>query len=130
MTSGRISFAKIDEPLEVPNLLDLQTRSFDWLIGNDVWKARVEEDLAAGRTDVNTKSGLEEVFEELSPIEDFSQTMSLSFRDYRFEPPKYSVEECKERDVNYAASLFVTAEFMKTRPVRSRARPSSSATSR
>ena len=110
--SGRISFAKIDEPLEVPNLLDLQTRSFDWLIGNDVWKARVEEDLAAGRTDVNTKSGLEEVFEELSPIEDFSQTMSLSFRDYRFEPPKYSVEECKERDVNYAASLFVTAEFM------------------
>ncbi|GAB3915419.1 DNA-directed RNA polymerase subunit beta [Microlunatus endophyticus] len=112
MTSGRISFAKIDEPLEVPNLLDLQTRSFDWLIGNDVWKARVEADLAAGRTDVNTKSGLEEVFEELSPIEDFSQTMSLSFRDYRFEPPKYSVEECKERDVNYAASLFVTAEFM------------------
>ncbi|MBO0813053.1 MAG: DNA-directed RNA polymerase subunit beta, partial [Microlunatus sp.] len=110
--SGRISFAKIDEPLEVPNLLDLQTRSFDWLIGNDVWKARVEADLAAGRTDVNTKSGLEEVFEELSPIEDFSQTMSLSFRDYRFEPPKYSVEECKERDVNYAASLFVTAEFM------------------
>jgi DNA-directed RNA polymerase subunit beta len=110
--SGRISFAKIDEPLEVPNLLDLQTRSFDWLIGNDAWKARVEADLAAGRTDVNTKSGLEEVFEELSPIEDFSQTMSLSFRDYRFEPPKYSVEECKERDVNYAASLFVTAEFM------------------
>ncbi|QDP95488.1 DNA-directed RNA polymerase subunit beta [Microlunatus elymi] len=110
--SGRISFAKIDEPLEVPNLLDLQTRSFDWLVGNDVWKARVEADLAAGRTDVNTKSGLEEVFEELSPIEDFSQTMSLSFRDYRFEPPKYSVEECKERDVNYAASLFVTAEFM------------------
>ncbi len=110
--SGRISFAKIHEPLEVPNLLDLQTRSFDWLIGNDAWKARVEADLAAGRTDVNTKSGLEEVFEELSPIEDFSQTMSLSFRDYRFEPPKYSVEECKERDVNYAASLFVTAEFM------------------
>jgi DNA-directed RNA polymerase subunit beta len=110
--SGRISFAKIHEPLEVPNLLDLQTRSFDWLIGNDAWKARVEADLAAGRTDVNTKSGLEEVFEELSPIEDFSQTMSLSFRDYRFEPPKYTVEECKERDVNYAASLFVTAEFM------------------
>jgi DNA-directed RNA polymerase subunit beta len=110
--SGRISFAKIHEPLEVPNLLDLQTRSFDWLIGNDVWKARVAADLEAGRTDVNTKSGLEEVFEELSPIEDFSQTMSLSFRDYRFEPPKYSVEECKERDVNYAASLFVTAEFM------------------
>ncbi len=110
--SGRVSFAKIDEPLEVPNLLDLQTQSFDWLIGSDTWRARVEAEQAAGRTDVNTKSGLQEVFEELSPIEDFSQTMSLSFRDYRFEPPKYTVEECKERDVNYAASLFVTAEFM------------------
>ncbi len=110
--SGRVSFAKIDEPLEVPDLLDLQTQSFDWLVGSDAWRARIEAEQAAGRPDVNTKSGLQEVFEELSPIEDFSQTMSLSFRDYRFEPPKYTVEECKERDVNYAASLFVTAEFM------------------
>jgi len=111
-SSGRISFAKIHEPLEVPNLLDLQTKSFDWLIGNEAWRASVDEALAQGRTDVNTKSGLEEIFEEISPIEDFSETMSLSFRDHRFESPKYSVEECKDRDVTYAAPLFVTAEFM------------------
>ncbi|GAA1388646.1 DNA-directed RNA polymerase subunit beta [Luteococcus peritonei] len=111
-SSGRISFAKIHEPLEVPNLLDLQTKSFDWLIGNEAWRASVDEALAAGRTDVNTKSGLEEIFEEISPIEDFSETMSLSFRDHRFESPKYSVDECKDRDVTYAAPLFVTAEFM------------------
>jgi DNA-directed RNA polymerase subunit beta len=110
--SGRISFAKIHEPLEVPNLLDLQVESFDWLVGNDAWRARVAAAQAEGRTDVNTKSGLEEIFEEISPIEDLSQTMSLSFRDNRFEDPKHSVEECKDRDVTYAAPLFVTAEFM------------------
>ncbi len=110
--SGRISFAKIHEPMEVPNLLDLQIDSFNWLVGNGVWRARVDTALAAGRTDVNTKSGLEEIFEEISPIEDFSSTMSLSFRDHRFEDPKHSVEECKDRDVTYAAPLFVTAEFM------------------
>ncbi|KQY60130.1 DNA-directed RNA polymerase subunit beta [Aeromicrobium sp. Root495] len=108
----RISFAKINEPLEVPELLALQTDSFDWLIGSEAWKTRVETALAAGRTDVSTKSGLEEIFEEISPIEDFSETMSLSFRDHRFEPPKYTVEDCKDRDVTYAAPLFVTAEFM------------------
>ncbi len=111
-TSGRISFAKIAEPLEVPNLLDLQVDSFDWLIGNEVWRDRVAAAQAEGRTDINTKSGLEEIFEEISPIEDLSETMSLSFRDHRFEEPKYSVEECKDRDVTYAAPLFVTAEFM------------------
>jgi DNA-directed RNA polymerase subunit beta len=110
--SGRISFAKIHEPLEVPNLLDLQVESFDWLMGNETWQARVAAALAGGRTDVNTKSGLEEIFEEISPIEDFSETMSLSFRDSHFEEPKHSVDECKERDVTYARPLFVTAEFM------------------
>ncbi len=110
--SGRISFAKIHEPLEVPNLLDLQVESFDWLVGNEAWRARVAAAQAEGRTDINTKSGLEEIFEEISPIEDLSQTMSLSFRDNRFEEPKHSVEECKDRDVTYAAPLFVTAEFM------------------
>jgi len=110
--SGRISFAKIHEPLEVPNLLDLQVDSFDWLIGNDAWAERVATAKAAGRTDVNPKSGLEEIFEEISPIEDLSQTMSLSFRDNRFDDPKHTVEECKDQDFTYAAPLFVTAEFM------------------
>ncbi|MCD0482005.1 DNA-directed RNA polymerase subunit beta [Streptacidiphilus sp. ASG 303] len=106
----RVSFAKIREPLEVPNLLALQTESFDWLLGNAAWKARVESALANGH-DVPTKSGLEEIFEEISPIEDFSGSMSLTFRDHRFEPPKNSIDECKERDFTYAAPLFVTAEF-------------------
>ncbi len=110
--SGRISFAKIHEPMEVPNLLDLQIDSFDWLVGNDVWRQSVADALEQGRTDVNTKSGLEEIFEEISPIEDLSETMSLSFRDHRFEEPKYTVEECKDRDVTYSAPLFVTAEFV------------------
>ncbi|KUJ65993.1 hypothetical protein ACZ90_41205, partial [Streptomyces albus subsp. albus] len=90
----RISFAKIKEPLEVPNLLALQTESFDWLLGNAAWKARVEAALDSGQ-DVPTKSGLEEIFEEISPIEDFSGSMSLTFRDHRFEPPKNSIDECK-----------------------------------
>ena len=89
--SGRISFAKIREPLEVPDLLALQTDSFDWLLGNERWAARLAEGKAAGREDMNEKSGLEEIFEEISPIEDFSGTMSRALRDQRFEPPKNTV---------------------------------------
>ncbi|MBA3309917.1 MAG: DNA-directed RNA polymerase subunit beta, partial [Nocardioidaceae bacterium] len=110
--TGRVSFAKITEPLEVPDLLALQADSFDWLIGGDIWKTGIEQAQTQGRADFSLKSGLEEIFEEISPIEDFSGTMSLSFRDHRFEPPKNTVEECKERDFTYAAPLFVTAEFM------------------
>ncbi|MBD2758036.1 DNA-directed RNA polymerase subunit beta [Yimella sp. cx-573] len=110
--SGRLSFAKIREPLEMPDLLAPQTESFDWLLGNERWQARVAEAKAAGRDDLNERSGLEEIFEEISPIEDFAETMSLSFRDHRFEEVKYSIEECKERDMTYSAPLFVTAEFM------------------
>ncbi|WP_338743265.1 DNA-directed RNA polymerase subunit beta [Actinomadura luteofluorescens] len=108
----RVSFSRIHEPLEVPDLLALQTNSFDWLVGNERWKARVEAARQEGRRDVPTQSGLEEIFEEISPIEDFSGTMSLSFRDHRFEPPKYSVEECKDKDMTYSAPMFVTAEFI------------------
>ncbi|WP_435886886.1 DNA-directed RNA polymerase subunit beta, partial [Streptomyces anulatus] len=108
----RVSFARIQEPLEVPDLLALQTESFDWLLGNEKWKGRVEAARQAGRRDVPAQSGLEEIFEEISPIEDFSGTMSLSFRDHRFEPPKYSVDECKDKDMIYSAPMFVTAEFI------------------
>ena len=107
----RISFAKIREPLEVPNLLALQVESVDWLLGNDAWRARLAETTNTNRGELPSKSGLEEIFEEISPIEDFQGSMSLSFRDHRFEPPKYSIEECKERDMTYAQPLFVTAEF-------------------
>ena len=92
--SGRLSFAKIREPLEVPDLLALQTESFDWLLGNEDWQARVAAAKDGGKYDVPDRSGLEEIFEEISPIEDFSGSMSLSFRDHRFEEQKYSIEEC------------------------------------
>ena len=112
--SGRLSFAQIHEPLEVPDLLALQTESFDWLLGNERWQARVAAAKADGRTDVPDRSGLEEIFEEISPIEDFSGSMSLSFRDHRFEETRKTIESCKERDQTYDAPLFVTAEFMNT----------------
>ena len=112
--SGRLSFAQIREPLEVPDLLALQTESFDWLLGNERWQARVAAAKEAGRTDVPDRSGLEEIFEEISPIEDFSGSMSLSFRDHRFEETRKTIESCKERDQTYDAPLFVTAEFMNT----------------
>ena len=108
----RISFAKISEPLEVPNLLALQRESFDWLLGNAEWRERIANSPESLRGELPSQSGLEEIFEEISPIEDFQGSMSLSFRDHRFEPAKYAVDECKERDMTYAAPLFVTAEFM------------------
>ena len=109
---NRASFAKIREPLAAPNLLALQTASFDWLLGNEAWKQRVAASIAAGNTEIPQVSGLTEIFEEISPIEDFAGAMSLSFRDHRFEPPKYTIEQCKEKDFTYSAPLFVTAEFM------------------
>jgi DNA-directed RNA polymerase subunit beta len=104
---NRISFAKLREPLEVPGLLDVQTESFEWLIGSDRWREN-----AVARGDVNPVGGLEEVLTELSPIEDFSGSMSLSFSDPRFDEVKAPVDECKDKDMTYAAPLFVTAEFI------------------
>jgi DNA-directed RNA polymerase subunit beta len=80
--------------LTVPDLLALQTESFKWLIG---------EDGAA-------KSGLTEIFEEISPIE--NDTMQLSFTNPYLEEKKYELDECKERGKTYAAPLYVEAEFM------------------
>ncbi|HXH33383.1 MAG TPA: DNA-directed RNA polymerase subunit beta [Plantibacter sp.] len=110
--ASRLSFAKITDTLTVPDLLALQTESFDWLVGNDVWKARVDEATQAGRQDLPTKSGLDEIFEEISPIEDLGETMQLSFANPYLEPEKYSIDECKERGKTYAAPLYVEAEFM------------------
>ncbi|WP_086788660.1 DNA-directed RNA polymerase subunit beta [Crossiella equi] len=102
----RVSFAKIHEPLTVPDLLDLQIQSFEWLVGTDEWFQRR---IDAG--DEDPIGGLAEVLNEISPIEDFSGSMSLSFSDPRFDEVKASVEECKDKDMTYAAPLFVTAEF-------------------
>lgn len=104
---NRVSFVKLREPLEVPGLLDVQTDSFEWLIGSPRWR-----ESAAERGDVNPVGGLEEVLYELSPIEDFSGSMSLSFSDPRFDDVKAPVDECKDKDMTYAAPLFVTAEFI------------------
>jgi len=105
--ASRLSFAKITDTLTVPDLLALQTESFDWLVGNEAWKARI-----AGDPSASTKTGLDEIFEEISPIEDLGETMQLSFSQPELEEPKYSIEECKERGKTYAAPLYVNAEFM------------------
>ena len=85
----RTSFAKITEPLEVPPLISLQTSSFDWLVGGERWEAEVAARRAAGE-DVSEKTGLQEIFEEISPIEDFSETMMLSFDNPVFLDEKYT----------------------------------------
>jgi DNA-directed RNA polymerase subunit beta len=74
------------------------------LVGNEAWQNRF-----AG--DQHARSGLAEILDEISPIEDFSGTMSLSFSAPRFDEVKAPIEECKEKDLTYCAPLFVTAEF-------------------
>ncbi len=111
-SAGRLSFAKITDTLTVPDLLALQTESFDWLVGNDAWKQRVTEGRKAGRQDLPTRTGLDEIFEEISPIEDLGETMQLSFTNPELEPEKYTIDECKEKGKTYSAPLYVNAEFM------------------
>ena len=82
----RMSYAKIHEVCPMPNLIQLQTDSYKWF----------------------TEEGLKEVFEDISPIRDYSNNLILEFTDYTFsDSPKYSLEECKERDVTYATTLKV-----------------------
>jgi DNA-directed RNA polymerase subunit beta len=87
--SPRLSFGKIPEILPLPDLIAIQRESFEWLI-----------------TD-----GLREVFEEISPIEDFTGQMALTFGEHRFEEPELTVEECREKDHTYSRKLHVQAEF-------------------
>ena len=105
----RYSFAKISEPITVPGLLDVQLDSYAWLIGTPEWRAEQKE---MRGEDARITSGLEDILEELSPIQDYSENMSLTLSEPRFEPVKYSVDECKEKDINYSAPLYVTAEFI------------------
>ncbi len=82
----RMSFSKINEMLEMPNLIEVQKKSFEWFL----------------------TEGLKEVLDDVSPIVDYSGNLSIDFVDYKVEnTPKYPVEECKERDVNYAVPLKV-----------------------
>ncbi|NBV89967.1 MAG: DNA-directed RNA polymerase subunit beta, partial [Actinobacteria bacterium] len=108
----RVSFAKIREPLEAPNLLALQMESYDWLLGNDAWKARVAAALESGNTEIPQTAGLVDVFAEISPIEDYNGQMSLTFSEPGFDDPKYTEDECREKDLTYSQPLYVNAEFM------------------
>ncbi|MCR2823248.1 DNA-directed RNA polymerase subunit beta [Lederbergia panacisoli] len=81
----RRSFARISEVLELPNLIEIQSSSYQWFLDE----------------------GLKEMFQDISPIEDFAGNLSLEFIDYSLGEPKYSVEESKERDATYSAPLRV-----------------------
>ena len=86
----RISYSKINEVLEMPNLIEVQKNSYQWFLDE----------------------GLKEVFEDISPITDFSGNLILEFIDFSLDSePKYSIEECRERDATYAASLRVKARL-------------------
>ena len=86
----RRSFAKIPEVLDVPNLIALQRDSFKWFLDD----------------------GLRETFHDISPIEDFTGTLAVEFGAHEFGDPKYSVEECKEKDMSFQAPLFVDVRFI------------------
>ncbi len=88
----RFSFGKIPEGLPLPDLLAVQHESFQWFLDE----------------------GLKEIFDEISPIEDFTGSLALELTDHRFGDPQMSIEECKERDANFARPLFVTARFLNT----------------
>ena len=87
----RMTFSKINEVAEMPNLIQIQTDSYDWFV----------------------REGLREVFEDISPIKDYADNLALEFIDYSLtDPPKYEQEECKERDVTYAAPLKVKVRLV------------------
>ena len=86
----RMSFSKARSALELPNLLEIQTKSYKWFLDE----------------------GLNEVLQDVSPITDYSGNLQIDFLSYSIDPtPKYPVEECKERDVNYAAPLRVNVRL-------------------
>ena len=94
----RYSYAKIKEVMEMPHLLDIQRKSYEWFIGD--WEN-------------NTKGeGLMEIFQDISPISDFQGKVSLSLMDYELGEPKYSLDESKERDATYAAPLRVKVRLL------------------
>ena len=87
----RVSFAKLDEVLPLPDLVGIQRESFDWLLNE----------------------GLKEVLEEVSPIEDFTEQFQLLFRQARSSrTSKFTEEECRDKDITFSAPLFVEATFV------------------
>ena len=87
----RMSFSHIDEVISMPNLIEVQKNSYQWFLDE----------------------GLKEVFHDIGTIEDYTGNLALSFVDFHLDDkPKYSIKECKERDVTYSARLHVTARLM------------------
>lgn len=99
-TVKQISFSKLEQGMEMPHLLDIQTRAFEALLQLDA--------AAHDREDV----GLERVFKDLFPIADVHENYSLEFVRYSLGDPKYSVEECIERDMTYSAPLKATLQLV------------------
>ncbi|HYC51202.1 MAG TPA: DNA-directed RNA polymerase subunit beta, partial [Gemmatimonadaceae bacterium] len=99
-TLPSISFAKLEPKKDMPHLLDIQTRAFEALLQTDA--------AAAEREDI----GLERVFKDLFPISDVHENFSLEFVRYSLGEPKYSVEECIERDMTYSAPLKATLQLV------------------
>ncbi|MDN6385131.1 MAG: DNA-directed RNA polymerase subunit beta [Alkalibacterium sp.] len=81
----RRSYSRISEVLELPNLIEIQTNSYDWFL----------------------EEGLKDMFKDISPVEDFSGNLALEFTDYQFQEPKYTVDEARQHDANYSAPLYV-----------------------
>jgi DNA-directed RNA polymerase subunit beta len=107
----QISFAKLDEGMDMPHLLDIQTRAFEALLQLDA--------ASHDREDI----GLERVFKDLFPITDVHENFSLEFVRYSLGEPKYTVEECIERDMTYSAPLKATLQLVINEVVNEQKRP-------
>ena len=89
----RRSFARLNKVLEVPNLIDIQRKSFAWL------------------TDPET-GGLRETIDDISPIEDYTGNLAVQFGEFNFDEPVASLDQCREKDLTYARPLTVTVAFI------------------
>ena len=108
-TRDRMNFAALPEVLPLPNLIQTQVDSFAWFIDK----------------------GLRELFDEISPIKDFTgKVMELQFLDYEFGDPKYSEEECRTKDLTFSRPLYVNVELLIKETARSSASGSTWATTR
>ncbi len=110
-TLKQISFSKLEQGMGMPHLLDIQTQAFEALLQLDA--------AAHNREDV----GLERVFKDLFPITDVHENYSLEFKRYALGEPKYSVEECIERDMTYSAPLKATLQLVVNEDVNGVKRP-------
>ncbi|MBK5231106.1 MAG: DNA-directed RNA polymerase subunit beta, partial [Thermoleophilia bacterium] len=88
----RRTFARLDKKLDVPNLIDIQKRSFEWLVEPK-------------------KGGLRETINDASPIQDYTENLGVVFGDIKFEEPAHSIAECREKDLTYSRPLSVTVAF-------------------